>query len=92
MSFTRAKADDGRLALQIISVDGRDREGKHYIDFPSPQNGLKSRVGMIFRFLAYETVHASGYPAEAFEKSGQLPFATPGLHFRPKLVVLKDLN
>jgi len=92
MSFTRAKADDGRLALQIISVDGKAREEKHYIDIPSLHEDQKPRIGMIYRFWAYETVHASGYPTEAFEKIGELPFATAGLHFRSKLVVLKNLQ
>ena len=92
MSFTGAKADDGRLAFQIITVDGKDRDGKHYIDIPSHHDKQKPQIGMIYRFWAYETIHASGYPTEAFEKLGKLPFATVGLHFRPMLVVLKDLQ
>ena len=92
MSFTRAKADDGRLAFQIISVDGKSREGEHYIDIPHSQGDLKPEVGQVYHYWAYETVAAGGYPTEAFEKLGELPFATVGLHFRSKLVVLKPLT
>lgn len=92
MSFTRAKADDGRLAFQIVSVDGKSREGKHYIDIPHSQEGQKPKVGQVYHFWAYETVAAGGYPTEAFEKIGEQPFATQGLHFRSKLVVLKTLT
>jgi hypothetical protein len=92
MSFTRAKADDGRLAFQIISVDGKGREGKHYIDVPYSRNNQKPKVGQVYHYWAYETVVASGYPTEAFEKLGEPPFATVGLHFRSKLVVLKTLT
>lgn len=92
MSFTRAKADDGRLALKIVSVDGTAREGDHYIDLPENLVDEEPTVGTAFRFWGYETVIASGYPTEAFEKLGELPFATVGLHFRSKLVILKLLN
>ncbi len=41
MSWTGIKADNGRLAFQIISVDGKVREGRHYIDIPAPLNERK---------------------------------------------------
>ena len=92
MSFTGHKADDGRLALQIVTVDGNDRDGKHYIDIPSLQDKQKPQIGSIYRFWAYETVHDAGYPTEAFKKIGVRSFTTVGLYFRPKLVVLKELQ
>jgi len=92
MSFTRAKADDGRLAFQIVSVDGKSREEKHYIDIPHSQEGQKPKVGQVYHYWAYETVAAGGYPTEAFEKIGEPSFATRSLHFRSKLVVLKTLT
>jgi hypothetical protein len=92
MTFTRAKADDGRLAFLIISVDGKGRDGKHYIDIPRLHGDQKPRIGMTYRFWAYETVQASGYPADAFRKFGKDAFATVGLHFRSKLIVLKKLE
>ena len=92
MSFTSAKADDGRLAFQIVSVDGKSREEKHYIDIPNSPEGQKPKIGQVHHPWAYETVATGGYPTEAFEKIGELSFATQGLHFRSKLVVLKTLT
>jgi hypothetical protein len=92
MSFTRTKEDDGRLALLNTSVDGKAREGKHYIDIPVFARAEKPHVGKTYHFWAYETVEAAGYPSEAFEKLGIPSFATHALHFRSKLVVLKQFD
>ncbi len=83
MSFTRAKADDGRLAFKVVSVGGKVLEEDHYIDIPQELSIDQPKVGMVFRFWGYETVTASGYPTEAFDKLGELPFATEG--FEPAL-------
>jgi hypothetical protein len=91
-SFTGAKADDGRLAFQIISVDDKSREGKHYIDIPHSDEGQKPKVGRVYHFWAYETVTDGGYPTELSEKLGEVPPTTVELHFRSKLVVLKALT
>lgn len=92
MSFTRMKADDGRLAFQIISVDGSVRKETRHIDIPASLGVVKPRIGQSFHFWAYETVAAAGYPTEAFRKIGEQAFTTEGLHFRSKLVVLKMLD
>jgi len=86
------QADEGRLAFEIISVEGKPRDGKHYIDIPLPLRAQKHPIGTTHRFWAYETVGSLGYPHGAFEKIGEPPFATVRLHLRPELVVLKDLQ
>ena len=92
MSFTRAKADDGRVGLKIVSVGGNAREGDHYVDLPRDLEASKPSLGTVFRFWGYETIATAGFPTEAFRKLGEPPFATVGLHFRPRLVVLKRLE
>ena len=91
MSFTGAKADSGRLAFQVIVVGDRKFTEAKYIDLPESILDKKPAAGDSFSFWAYETVEAAGYPTEAFEKIGEPSFATMGLHFRPKLVILKML-
>lgn len=92
MTYTGRKADDGRRALQVLSVDGKVLKTEPCFDFPLPVEGQKPKVGTAYRFWAYETVQAAGYPSEAFEKMGKPLMAAVPLHFRPKLVVLKTLK
>lgn len=92
MSFTGSKADDGRLAFLVVTVDGKPRDGKHYIDIPNLPMESRVKKGLVYKYWAYETVQAAGYPTEAFSKLGVPPFATTGLHFRSKLVILKTLD
>lgn len=72
-------------------MDRKVREGKHYIDLPESPGARKPQAGQTWYFWGYETVKAAGYPAEAFDKIGEQPKATTGLHFRSRLVVLKRL-
>ena len=62
------------------------------IGFPSLDGKTKPKAGEIYRFWAYETLSAAGFPTEAFAKLEIPAFATTGLHFGSKLVVLKQLD
>jgi hypothetical protein len=92
MSFTGMKIDDVRLGFRIISVNSASKKENHYIDIPSSLDGPKPRIGQTIHFWAYETVVASGYPAEAFKKVSEQVCSTIGLHFRASLVILKSLD
>jgi len=91
MSFTRVKADQGRVALLIKSVDSVVMKRGCYIDLPNSLGEKYKKSGVAVSFWGYETVGETGFPTEAFSKLDIPIFAYQDLHFRSKLVIIRKL-
>ena len=92
MSFTRAKADDGRKALLILSVDDKKLDKKVYIDLPSSTSQKDAVLNKVYKVWVYETIQAKGFPHEAFTKLKIPAMAVQRLQFSSQLIFLKEIK
>ena len=89
-SYTRRKADAGKLLLRVQAVNGKPLKEEALFDF-SPFVGADIRnpaVGARFKYTGYETGGFSGIPEQAFDYVPRVP--TTGYYFSTSFVILRD--
>jgi hypothetical protein len=89
-TYTRRKADTGKILLLVHRVNGKPI--KREVVLPcQPHEGVeltRPTAGARFKFVGYETGGFSGTPEEAFVYIPRT--ATSGYYFTTSLVILRD--